>query len=142
MALIEFKNLPNTDTPINADNLNNNFKEVNHEDIVTNGGAVKCGYKIDGKDVYCKIVYFDAPNATSLTISSGITSYDKIWIDESNSFIDGSYESMGINSYGTDGYARCWYNKTNNNIRFNTSWNLSTRKCYVCLKYTEANKEV
>ena len=28
MALIEFKNKPNTDTPINATNLNNNFKEV------------------------------------------------------------------------------------------------------------------
>lgn len=28
MALIEFKNYPNTDTPINNDNLNFNFKEV------------------------------------------------------------------------------------------------------------------
>lgn len=28
MALIEFKNKPNTDTPINATNLNNNFNEV------------------------------------------------------------------------------------------------------------------
>lgn len=29
MALIEFKDLPNTTTPITADNLNNNFDELN-----------------------------------------------------------------------------------------------------------------
>ena len=29
MGLIEFKDLPNTDTPINAENLNYNFKELN-----------------------------------------------------------------------------------------------------------------
>lgn len=28
MALIEFKNLPDQTTPLNADNLNNNFKEI------------------------------------------------------------------------------------------------------------------
>lgn len=31
MALIEFKDLPNTDTPINAENLNHNFNEVKVE---------------------------------------------------------------------------------------------------------------
>lgn len=31
MALIEFKNLPDTSTPINATNLNNNFNELNTE---------------------------------------------------------------------------------------------------------------
>ena len=30
MALIEFKDLPDTSTPINSTNLNNNFKEVNN----------------------------------------------------------------------------------------------------------------
>lgn len=34
MALKEFKNLPNTDTPINAENLNSNFNEL-YDNIVT-----------------------------------------------------------------------------------------------------------
>lgn len=33
MALIEFKDYPNTSTPLNAENLNNNFNEVKIEEI-------------------------------------------------------------------------------------------------------------
>ena len=31
MALVEFKDLPDTSTPINAENLNNNFNELNND---------------------------------------------------------------------------------------------------------------
>ena len=31
MSLVEFKNLPDTTTPINAANLNNNFNELNSQ---------------------------------------------------------------------------------------------------------------
>ena len=34
MALIEFENKPSTDTPINANNLNHNFEEVNEKDYI------------------------------------------------------------------------------------------------------------
>ena len=35
MSLIEFKNLPNTSTPITAENLNNNFNEAKKHEIAT-----------------------------------------------------------------------------------------------------------
>ena len=42
MALIEFKNLPDTTTPINAENLNNNFTECNN--IVESGSNANGTY--------------------------------------------------------------------------------------------------
>ena len=33
MALVEFKNYPSTETPLNAENLNNNFNEVNKVNV-------------------------------------------------------------------------------------------------------------
>jgi hypothetical protein len=35
MALIEFKDYPNTETPINANNINNNFNELNEKNYIT-----------------------------------------------------------------------------------------------------------
>ena len=42
MALIEFKNLPDTTTPITAENLNNNFNECNN--IVESGSNANGNY--------------------------------------------------------------------------------------------------
>lgn len=80
MALIEFQDLPNTTTPINAANLNNNFSELDgkidsntNEDFLTDGNAVKCGYQIDGKDVYVKRIFCETfPNNTDKTWPIGI----------------------------------------------------------------------
>lgn len=75
MALIEFENLPNTTTPLKAENLNNNFNEVKKSDIITNGEIVKCGYKIDGKDVYVKRINVGKlPNNSEITLDIGINS--------------------------------------------------------------------
>lgn len=51
-------NWVNGETPINAANLNNienGIEAIDNkiQDIVTNGNAAKCGYKIDGKEIYC-----------------------------------------------------------------------------------------
>ena len=44
MALLEFKNYPDTTTPINADNLNNNFNNVAQKlsFAVENGFSINC----------------------------------------------------------------------------------------------------
>ena len=48
----------------------NNKTRVN---VTTGGNAVKCGYQVDGKDVYVKRVNFGAlPNATSKAVDSGV----------------------------------------------------------------------
>ena len=57
MALIEFKNLPDTSTPLSAENLNNNFNELNNRDVYST--EEQCiGKWIDGKPIYRKVVQF------------------------------------------------------------------------------------
>ena len=84
MALKEFKDYPNTETPIDAGNLNFNFSELDQKiddevtnntqiDYTTDGNAVKCGYQIDGKDVYVKRIFCETfPNNTNKTWPIGI----------------------------------------------------------------------
>jgi hypothetical protein len=76
MALKEFKDYPNTETPIDAENLNFNFNELDQiidekisentqSDYTIGSGGVKCGYQVNGKDVYVKCVNCGAlPNGT------------------------------------------------------------------------------
>ena len=49
-------NFVNNEAPyLNAENLNqmqNNMEDATHRDITSGGNPVKCGYKVDGKDVY------------------------------------------------------------------------------------------
>lgn len=49
------------------------LRNKTHQDYTTDGSAVKCGYKIDNKDVYVKRINFGKlPNATSKSVASGI----------------------------------------------------------------------
>ena len=84
MALKEFKDYPNTETPIDSINLNFNFSDLDQKiddeianntqiDYTTGGNAVKCGYQIDGKDVYVKRIFCETfPNNTNKTWPIGI----------------------------------------------------------------------
>ena len=54
------------------DNIENAINEINYN-IITDGEAVKCGYKIDNKDVYVKRINFGAlPNNTSKSVNTNI----------------------------------------------------------------------
>jgi len=92
------------------------------------------GIWIDGKPLYRKTLEF-TPN-TDTTVNLGISNIDKIWIDESHSFIDASNETISLNQYATDGYTRAWINKTNG-LRFKTSWNIADRTGYLTVLYTK-----
>ena len=100
MALIEFKNKPDTTTPMTADNINHNFNELNanvgnlsnletankssavdsinslKEEAIYNvsSSETKCNFKYNNKDVYCKTVSLAVPNNTAITTSTGIDS--------------------------------------------------------------------
>lgn len=65
-------------------------------DLVPNGVAAKCGYQIDGKDVYRKMFTStgDIVSGTPLKIAHGITSYEDIWIDMSLSHM--TYASKNL----------------------------------------------
>ena len=61
MSLIEFKNLPDTSTPLNAENLNNNFNELdNKANYSTN--EIVVGKWIDNKKIYRKVYQTTLPN--------------------------------------------------------------------------------
>ena len=60
------------------DNIENAINEINYN-IITDGEAVKCGYKIDNKDVYVKRINFgNLPNSTLKDVNHNITNFSKI----------------------------------------------------------------
>ena len=98
--MLIFKNKPDTSTPLTADNINDNFVELNgnigdlsdlnttnkasaveginslKEEAIYNvsSSETKCNFKYDSKDVYCKTVSLAVPNNTSSTANTGINS--------------------------------------------------------------------
>lgn len=60
------------------DNIENAINEINYN-IITDGEAVKCGYKIDNKDVYVKRINFGAlPNKSYKDVNFNISNLYKI----------------------------------------------------------------
>ena len=55
MDLIEFQDLPNTDTPINSENLNYNFKKLNKANTYSEEEQV-IGDWINNKPIYRKVI--------------------------------------------------------------------------------------
>jgi hypothetical protein len=58
MNLIEFQDYPSTETPLNAENLNHNFNELNKANTYSTEEQV-IGTWADGKPIYRKIASFD-----------------------------------------------------------------------------------
>ena len=91
MALIEFKDLPDTSTPINADNLNNNFEECyNIVESGTNANGTYVKFN-DGT----MIQYGRCANTHSID-----TSYGSVYIGDlqiitlPSAFVDTNYKIM------------------------------------------------
>ena len=63
----------------NVENAINEISNLKQENFVTDGTAVKCGYKIDNKDVYVKRINFgNLPNSTLKDVNHNITNFSKI----------------------------------------------------------------
>lgn len=72
MALIEFKDKPNTTTPINANNLNNNFNELVSK--VVEGQETALNEYVGGKQVYRLYKNLGSlPNQTSKSYLTGLS---------------------------------------------------------------------
>lgn len=69
MALIEFKDLPDTSTPINAENLN----KIQENNIYSTD-EIEIGKWIDSKPIYRKVIV----TTTSGQITHGISNYETI----------------------------------------------------------------
>lgn len=112
--------------------------------LVKNGEAVKLGYKRNGKDVYGKLIETTLDIIPSseriVTLPHGISEYDEIWIDKSESYLrNGDYIIT---------FPALYYNNTDKdsidiqihstNIRFiaDTGWGPSWTK-YIFIKFTK-----
>ena len=110
--------------------------------LVPNGDAVKVGYKINGKDVYAKMISFTTALSSSSTfsIAHNIGTYTKAWVDYSRSYIDyGS--SIGFFSMPTTYYNNTmvntigYINGTKLYVRSSYGWNAYNTKVFTILYY-------
>lgn len=147
MEKINFQDLPITKTPINSSNLNllqSNIEsaigEVKQPDLITNGEPVKCGYKIDGKDVYVKLVDCGYLNAGTYKIPHNISNIDKMYgykgffRNESNKTIF-SLPRFSTSNVGVDADIDI----TNINITAGSAFNGTSFKAYIYIYFSYAN---
>lgn len=140
MALIEFKNKPNTDTPINDDNLNHNFKELDERTNYSTEEKV-VGTWINGKPLYRKSITFTSTISSNslMTKAHNISNVDFIRIKE---FIlsetTGTTYSLPLVGYSgnlTD-KTYAYVNKNNIYAYSNGGWGAAWTKIVV-LEYTK-----
>lgn len=155
MQKINFENLPSTNTPINASNLNlmqnniesaiedvednvpnivdNKIQNKIHEDVTTDDSPSKCGYKVDDKDVYVKRIgggYL--PNTSSKQIDTGIIGGNLIdikgqIINENQTPIPYANPNTGVFGY---------YNPSTGMIQIITLSDRSTQLFYIDFYFT------
>lgn len=110
-------------------------KEINiiSEEVATNEF-------LDGKRIYKTLFIGNMPSTsgTATKLFSFNFDFTKLWIDESNSFIDGSTEVLGINwYYATNDYLRTIINKSTKQVSYRSGGNLSSFNYNIVLSYTK-----
>lgn len=98
MALIKFKNKPNTDTPINDDNLNHNFNELDERSNYSTEEQV-VGTWIDGKPIYKKVYSI---NVSGTSYNRDISSLNIDNLIKINGISQGNPRTMNYYSSSTD----------------------------------------
>lgn len=115
MALIEFKDYPDTSTPLNAENLNNNFNELNkaieqeklktqvYEGLFTNvGNSSETGVNVDFSTMFPNLSLGDV-----ICFNVEITDVYETW-DRTYANVLSSTGTLQIRSYAmTQGIAVC-----------------------------------
>lgn len=136
MALIEFKDLPNTSTPLNAENLNNNFNELNRANTYSTDEQV-IGSWLDGKPLYKKTYNIASlANAGMVQIPFEISNLKEvvsirgIATDGANFFTLPSYR-------GAVGTGIQIYADINNGISIVTENDRSSYHAYITIEYTK-----
>lgn len=107
-------------------------------DITTDGGEVKLPYKIDNKDVYMKRLSTTKYTGTTATLNANISTYTKIWIDVSQSYVvnTNSNISIGLFQYGSStDWIRAYFYNGNVSVFFGSDWNNITSDIVVTLIY-------
>lgn len=134
-------NFQNNITPANAETFNtlqnnvenaiNEISNLKQENFVTDGPAVKCGYKIDNKDVYVKRINFGAlPNKSYKDVNFNISNLYKIVKIEGTALTNTGYGYSIPNNNMLVFY-------TNEYIRITTTTNESDYNAKLFIYYTK-----
>ena len=157
MQKINFKNLPDTSTPLNAstlnqmqDNIESAIEDVEdtiptivddriqnkvHGDVVTDGSPVKCGYKVDNKDVY--VLRKNGgylPDTSSKTVDTGVIGGNLIDIKGQIFPPTGNQSPIPYNSPSTGVYG--YYNPTTGLISITALSDRSNNAFYIDFYFT------
>ncbi|MBQ9023820.1 MAG: hypothetical protein IJ105_01210 [Bacilli bacterium] len=114
-------------------------KERTHEDITTDGSPVKCGYKVDNKDVY--VLRKNGgylPNNSSKTVDTGIIGGNLIDIKGQIYPPTGNQSPIPYNSPTTGVYG--YYNPTTGLISITTLSDRSNNTFYIDFYFTYNNE--
>lgn len=120
-------------------NIKQNGKDILIKNIVI-GEEIATNEYINGKRVYKKMFECGAMTGTELNISHGITGYDLIWIDQSNTWLiapDGAIGPLPFHNSHNANYAIEFYLSDGGKNIYFYSPNQRISKAYVTLKYTK-----
>lgn len=147
MALIEFKNKPDTTTSINATNLNNNFSELNDKienvevtDIYSMSEVKTNKIWIDNKPIYRKIIDVgNLPNNDYKAIEHNIQNMDELVNVSAIAVSSGGYyfniPFVGTPSIFSSTQIAIRANPVN--IQIASTTDASTYTAYAILEYTK-----
>lgn len=132
-----------TDTNSNAVPTAETVKKHIQEDITTGGEPAKCGYKVDGKDVYVKRINLGSlPNATSIDYPVSLPNNIKIIKTESTMYFANGDITMLPYCYGDSNAVNVGtpaYRKSEGTMRIssNTDRSTATAEIEVYFTYSE-----
>lgn len=141
MEKIEFKDLPDTTTPLSASNLNtmqDNIETAINTNNTYSTSEIVIGRWIN-KPLYRKIINIgNLPNATKKSVSTGITNLDYVTHLYGTAFASSGFIALNDTYPGDATYdTRLFYNKTNGTIDVTTAFDRSSYSGYVIVEYTK-----
>lgn len=102
---------------------------------VAGGNPIKCGYQVDGKDVYVKrLSVGNLPNVSSKEVDTGVLNANMIDIKGQIIPLTGNQSPFPYNNPNTGVYG--YYNGTTGKITVYTLSNRSDNTCYLDFYYT------
>lgn len=145
MSLVIFKNLPDTTTPLTAENLNSNFEYLDDKaSLATNylTDEVKIGTWINGKPLYRKVITFNDTVSTNTTFTKAheIQNANIVLVKDAYMINNVNYATYHLNMVGYGGNLTdktyLYADRTNVYIYANGGWNTGWDKVIV-LEYTK-----
>lgn len=141
MALIEFENLPSTQTPLSAENLNHNFNELNNANIYSTNETDTGKKWVNGKPIYRKVfVNQNGPTTTYTNLNHNILNIEEIINIYGTMVNPTDLMTTNIPMIGTSslyGGAGINVRADGTKIQYESTADYSANKCNFVIEYTK-----